>query len=550
MALLLRADNLRVFFGIHTLFNIKTIEIHEGDRIGLVGDNGVGKSTLLSVLYGEKLPDEGAVDRAAKAAMVRQFGIAETVEAMDEAIRGRLSAKRAVHEGISGGEMERLRIARALSTGAPLLFADEPTTNLDFDGLAQATQVLSQHRGALVLVSHDRALLDALCTSIWALEAGELRVFPGNYTVYRRQKERERDFQRFEYDQYRKEQVRLRSAIVGVKDSAQSVRKAPKRMGNSEARLHKRGGGTTAKARLERQANALQTRLQNLDVKERPREESQIKMTFRDRESVASAAAVRITNLHLQAGGRTLLGNTTTTLRTGKRTVLVGPNGCGKTTLLRAIRAQEQGVQISPGVTIGWFGQETLDTLDLSRTLLENVMAESVLPVHETRTILARMGLTARDMEKPAPVLSGGERAKTALARLIASGATLLLLDELGNHLDLNALEALEDMLAAYEGTLLLVSHDRHMIDRVAQQLWLFENNGLTVFDGNLTALMESRAAKQKPDDGLGIDILQMRMAALLSRMSHPKKGDRPEMLEAEYEAMAAELRQLRRGGQ
>ncbi|MDL2319027.1 ATP-binding cassette domain-containing protein [Eubacteriales bacterium OttesenSCG-928-A19] len=545
MSLLLRAENLRVLFGIRTIFDIDTIEIFDGDRIGLVGDNGAGKSTLLSVLHGDLKPDEGEVRVFARSAIVRQFGEAETAEEVDAAVKARLRAKDAAHEGISGGELERLRIAQALSVRAPLLYADEPTTNLDFDGVDQVRKALRQHRGALVLISHDRALLDDVCTTIWELEDGKLRTFPGNYSAYRQQKAQELDFQRFEYQQYRSEQARLRSAIVGVKESSRSVRKAPRRMGNSEARLHTRGGGTVAKQRLERTASTLQSRLENMEVKERPREEAKIRMALEGRGGVTSAVAVRAEHLTLKAGGHTLLRDAAFTLPTGKRTVLVGPNGSGKTTLLRAIRDEAECVRISPGVRIGWFGQETLDTLDLERTLLENVMRDSILPEHDARTLMARMGLTAGDMDKPASVLSGGERAKAALARLMAGDATLLLLDEPGNHLDLHALEALEEMLASYQGTLLMVSHDRRMIDRVAEQLLLMENGALKRFDGNLTDWENHQ--KPRPQEDLSEDILRMRMSALLARMSAPRKGDRREELEAEYESMQAQLQSMRR---
>ncbi len=543
MALLLRAENLRVLFGIRTIFDIETIEIFDGDRIGLVGDNGAGKSTLLSVLHGDRAPDEGTVRRYADSAIVRQFGEAEDAPA-DSAFAARLRAKDDVHEGISGGELERLRIARALSIRAPLLLADEPTTNLDFDGVAQVRKALSAHRGALLLISHDRALLDDLCTVIWELEDGKLHIYPGNYTDYREQKERTRDFQRFEYQQYRQEQARLRAAMAETKESARQIKKTPKRMGNSEARLHKRGV-EGVREKVEKSAKAMQSRIDNMEAKERPREDGQIRMALSGRQGITSQAAVRVDNLALRAGGQTLLQKASFTLATGARTVLVGPNGCGKTTLLRAIRDELPGVRISPGVTIGWFGQETLDTLDLSLTLLENVMRDSLLPVHQARTLMARMGLTAADMEKPASVLSGGERAKAALARLMACGATLLLLDEPGNHLDLRALEALEEMLSAYEGTMLLVSHDRRMIDRVAQRLLLFENGELSSFDGNLEDLERARAPK--PASAMDEDILRMRMTALLARMSAPKKGDKPDALTAEYDALAEQLRQMRR---
>lgn len=548
MGLLLRADALRVFFGLRTIFSIDTIEIFDGDRIGLIGDNGAGKSTLLSVLHGDRPADEGTVRRFARSAIVRQFGAPEAAETVDASIRARLQAKDEVHEGISGGELERLRITQALSVQAPLLFVDEPTTNLDFDGVDQVRGILATHRGAMVLVSHDRALLDALCTSIWALEDGTLRVFPGNYSAYREQKARELDFQRFEYAQYRAEQARLRSAIIGVKDSARSVRQAPRRMGNSEARLHKRGSGTTAQGRLERTAGTLQSRLDSLEVKERPREDAQVRMMLEGRGGITSAVAVSASHLTLTAGEKTLLRDASFDLPTGKRTVLVGPNGSGKTTLLRAIQRGADGIRKSPGVILGWFGQETLDTLDPSLTLLENVLRDSVLPAHQARSLMAYMGLSAADMEKPAAVLSGGERAKAALARLMAGNATLLLLDEPGNHLDLHALEALEDMLSAYQGTLLLVSHDRRMIDHVAQRLLLLEDGRLQPYDGSLTEWEAHKAPRVQ--DTLSADIIRMRMAALLAQMGAPrqKKGYRREDAEAEYDQLVRQLQSIQGG--
>ncbi|MEG0767521.1 MAG: ATP-binding cassette domain-containing protein, partial [Clostridia bacterium] len=169
----LQADHLLVQVGARTLFHIERLDIWDGERIGLVGENGAGKSTLLSVLYGDRLPDAGTVTRMCACAMVRQFGEAE--EGFDPAIAARLHEVDA-HVGMSGGEETRRKLSHALAMQAPLLLLDEPTTHLDFEGLRAVQETLQAYAGAMVLVSHDRELLDALCTRIWALEDGGLQV--------------------------------------------------------------------------------------------------------------------------------------------------------------------------------------------------------------------------------------------------------------------------------------------------------------------------------------------------------------------------------------
>ena len=172
---LLQARDLKKSFGVRTLFSVDKLEVHDGDRIGLVGANGAGKSTLLNILFGGEPADEGTIDRRCPIALVRQSGEAEGEG------DGRTLREWAVADGArkSGGERTRAALAAAFSRGDPLLFADEPTTNLDLDGIETLQKQLRGYRGAVVLVSHDRALLDRVCTAIWAIEEGTVRVFPG-----------------------------------------------------------------------------------------------------------------------------------------------------------------------------------------------------------------------------------------------------------------------------------------------------------------------------------------------------------------------------------
>ena len=192
---------------------------------------------------------------------------------------------------------------------------------------------------------------------------------------------------------------------------------------------------------------------------------------------------------------------------------------------------------------IGYFSQETLSSLQESASILQNVMRSSILPEHLARTILFRMGFAARDLHKEVCILSGGERARVVLSILLCGDYNVLLLDEPGNHLDLTALEALEEMLSLYQGTLLMVSHDRRLIDRVAQRLIVFEEGALREFEGNLADYERER--NREDDARIEIEKLRMRMAEVISRISAPRKGDDKMRLEAEFDALARQLREM-----
>ena len=546
--ILLEARDIAVLIGDRRLLNLDHLCIYDGDRIGLIGENGAGKSTLLAILAGDRRPDSGWVRKSCTVALIRQTGDAE--DALSGQLRSEFTAPES-RAGLSGGEQTRRRIAGALSTGAPLLLADEPTTDLDAGGIARLTERLAAHDGALLLVSHDRSLLNRLCTRIWHLEDGRIADYPGNYASYQAQFERRRERQQFEYDQYRAEARRLRAAAQQRAEWASSVKKAPKRMGNSEARLHTREY-TNSVLTQSHAKQKLQARLERLEKKERPRDLPDIRMALGAASPIAARTALTAHIESLRAGEGQLLRDARFTLPTGSRTALLGPNGCGKTTLLRALRGETDvewrgDIRFNPGARLGWFDQDHARALALERTALENVRDASALPEADCRTILARLNLRGDDVFKPAGVLSGGERAKVALARLLAGDYNLLILDEPTNHLDLFTLQTLEALLARYGGTLLFVSHDRAFVQAVATRLLRFEGRSLVPFEGTL-ARMEAEQARDRSAEQKQLEItaLQMRMAALAARMAKPKKGDRPEALTAEYDALSEQLRALK----
>ena len=354
------ADCLRKSFGPRQLLDLDRLAVYDGEKIGLIGENGAGKTTLLRLLAGETEADAGTVRRSCSLAFIHQQG-KEEGEA-DEQMRALFRAKEQ-RNGLSGGEMTRNRIAAALSARPQLLLADEPTTDLDEEGLELLRRQLKAFSGAIILISHDRALLRLLCRRIWYLEDGKITDFPGGYDAFMEERARRRERQQFEYEQYKTEQKRLKESAQRMAEKASSVRKAPSRMGNSEARLHTREW-TDSVLQLSHAKRTLQNRMERLEVKEKPRNLPDIRMKLGVASPVEAGTILRMQCDRLAAGKTLLLEQTALTLPTGSRTALMGGNGCGKTTLLRVLTGQSEApvsfdgtVQFNPAARIGWFDQ-------------------------------------------------------------------------------------------------------------------------------------------------------------------------------------------------
>ena len=547
---ILECNGVRVSFGDRLVLDLDHLSVYDGERIGLIGENGAGKTTLLRILAGELAPDEGQIRRLSPAAMIRQQGDAD---AGDDAETRALFQARESREGLSGGEMTRNRIAGALSARSGLLLADEPTTDLDREGLALLRKKLAGFPGAVLLVSHDRALLREICERIWYLEDGKITVFPGGYDDFMAERLRQRERAAFEYSQYKTEVKRLKESAQRMTEWASQVKKAPSRMGNSEARLHTHEY-TNAVLGLSSAKRKIQNRMEHLEVKEKPRTMPVITMKLGVTHPVEAKNALEFRCACLQAGGKTLLRDAGFVLPAGSRTALLGPNGCGKTTLLRVLSDQAgSGVQFrgsvrfNPAVRAGWFDQHHESTLNPEAGVLENILRESVHPEHFARTVMACLGIRGDNVYKPLKLLSGGERAKTALGKLLLMDCNTLLLDEPTNHLDLFTMEELEKLLSNYGGTLLFVSHDEEFIRKTATRIVAFENGSLKTYEGGWEELNAPRKKDTSEEDRkIAITKIEMQMAAISARLSSPKKGDRPDLLQEEYLRLSARLRELK----
>lgn len=539
--MLLEVRNLVKYYGDRLILTIEELKVYDNDRIGIVGLNGSGKTTLLNILAGKTAGEEGWVKCYGSLAYIEQLeeeGLSR--RAIEETLAHKFALPETYRDSLSGGEKTKFKIAAALSQETSLLLADEPTANLDMDGIKLLEAELQEYRGALLLVSHDRELLDNLCNKIWELEDGKVKVYRGNYSAYLAQKTLERQRQAFEYEQYRREKARLTAALHEKREQSRAVRKVPKRMGNSEARLNKMGHQKAKKA-LDKAAKALETRIQQLEPKEKPKTLPQLKLDLAAVADLHAKIILEGKELNKAFGSRVLFQDASFQLASGTRTALVGPNGSGKTTLLKMIMAGEPGINQAHNLRIGYFSQE-LDILNEEQTILENLLA---LNSDETlvRTLLARLMFRRDQVYKKVAVLSGGERVRAALGKIMVSDYNLLVLDEPTNYLDTFSLEAMEEVLVAYPGNLLFVSHDRRFINKVANNLLLIRDKKIVHFPGNLEQYEQHLERKQRP---LGEEeklVLELRLNEIIAKLSLPGKDDDVETLEEEYRQLLKRLK-------
>jgi macrolide transport system ATP-binding/permease protein len=540
--LLIEAQNIKKYYHDRKIIEFDDFKVYSGDKIGIVGQNGSGKTTFLNILSGEVETDEGYVRRFCDITYIRQFSD-EEIEADQKEI-SRMNLSQIADQAVcSGGELTRIKIANAFSKNNLLVFADEPTSNLDFRGVEILKERLSQV-DSMLLISHNRDLLDSLCNKTLEIRDGKIKIYNGNYSFYKDQRGIEQKNEMVEYEKYVSEKTKLTNAIENRQRRSGKMRKAPKRMGNSEARLHTRQANEKQE-KIHNAVNSLRTRLEKLEVKESPKELPMIQLDFSLTNPPANRIVISAENFSFSYGKKKIFQNTGFRIFNGSKTALLGENGVGKTTLLNLIAGSGNGsIKIVPKARIGYFYQG-FENLQQNMTVLDNVMAESVQSQTVARTILARLLITGDDVYKKVEVLSGGEKIKVSFAKLFVSSANVFLLDEPTNYLDMSSIEALENMLSCYEGTVLFVSHDRAFVNRVADRLLLIENQSISEFDGNLDKLEKYKKQQIQKDINDPEQIaLQMRMTEIIAKLS--RQDANKDELEAEYGRLLKKLRERR----
>jgi ATP-binding cassette, subfamily F, member 3 len=534
------ASNLRKELSGSLLFDGVSFSVERRDRVALSGPNGTGKTTLLRILAGEteKHGGELAFEKGTRIALhdqrppleqdltVREYVISgardlvalerelqELEQAMaagahDQATLNRYAAAQArlEHAGgygwrdhaasvlrglgfddadldrplrtFSGGELTRASLARALGGDPDLLLLDEPTNHLDVASLEWLERELQSLDAAVILVAHDRWFLEAVTTSTLELSSGRATFFPGPWHMWRREKA-----SRALHAQ--KEVARVEADIARLERFVERFRYKKDKAKQAQAKL-------THIGRLQKERSAAAGEAALLGRRQRTLGFEFLKPARSGR------TVVEADGLDVSIGGRALIANASFALERGEHVALVGPNGSGKTTLLESI-VGENGPRIGHGVQVGYFSQQEME-LDTRGSVLQCVQTMTGLNRPDSQALLGRFLFSGwEEHEKPVTVLSGGERRRLALAVTVASGANFLLLDEPTNHLDLDSREALEAALDAFPGTVLLVSHDRALLDAIAERTLAIEDRELRSYDGGWAEMLRRREQRAAP---------------------------------------------------
>lgn len=546
--LLASIDKLKKYYLDRLILDIYKLEIQENDKIGLVGANGAGKTTLIKTLIGDTDIDEGHVYLTNSYSYVSQNEDIKDLY-IDNKIKSLLNAPNKFEDYLSGGEKVKLKIVNALKEKKKLIIADEPTSNLDKESIKILEKMLKDHNGALLLVSHDRQFLDSLCNTIVEIDEGKIKVYKGNYTTYLKLKEKEVKRQEFEHEQYKTEKNRLENAKIQKNELKNSIRKTPKRMGNSEARLHKMGG-QRGKKNLDGNIKAIQSRIDKLEVKEKPNNINQIKIYIQDGMEIVSKNLIEVKDLTLQVDKKLLLNNVSFKIKRNKKIALIGENGCGKSSLLKEIlKNSNEAIKTNQKVKIGYFSQSQ-DTLNMNKSILDNIKEVSSFDETFIRINLNLFGFKGDEVYKKVGVLSGGEKVKVALCKIILEDNNLLLLDEPTNYLDIISMEALEKSLRSTNKTMLIVSHDRSFISSVCDYIIEIKDKSLREFNGNLNEYEKSKTIvkldKQEQIDKDKILVLENKLSHIISMLCIEDNINKKQEYEKEYESLLNKINKLK----
>ncbi|MBM9604742.1 ABC-F family ATP-binding cassette domain-containing protein [Desulfopila inferna] len=537
---MLSVNQLDTRYGKKHLFKNISARVHQGNRIGLVGVNGAGKSTLLKIMAGEMETDDGVVSRSkhftvsylpqessaiisdnslydeAKTAFSELLELQREAEEMNGklaaaapesgefqallqrqgelqhrldgsdiyAIQGKI--EKVLHglgfksedmdapvSSFSGGWIMRLMLAKMLLEAPSLLLLDEPTNHLDLDSLTWVEDFLKNYQGSMIIISHDRTFLDKTTNMTWEISLGNLTVYKGNYSYYLEEKKERQQIEKASYDN---QQAKIRQTMRFVERFR-------------------------AKSTKAKQVQSRVKQLEKMDVLEIAENEQQIRFSFPPAPP-SGKDVLFVEGLGKRYDDKTVFRDVNIFLQRGDKVAVVGVNGAGKSTLLRILAGQldydEGEIKYGANVKRSYFGQHQARELNPEFTALETMATSGEeMTVTRTRSLLGAFLFQGDDVDKKVSVLSGGEKSRLALATMIAKPANCMLLDEPTNHLDMSSQEVLQEAMQQYDGTVVVVSHNRYFLDSFINKVIVVKDGGVILHQGNVAEYLDRQARER-----------------------------------------------------
>lgn len=580
--IILACNDISLSFGTDTILDRVSCDLKQGEKAGLVGVNGAGKSTLFKIITGRLQQDSGDVfiskglrlgyldqnsgldtERTIWAEMLTTYSALISMEEKlklleksisrekdDERLHSMMkeydtllerfsreggyeynSRIRGVLRGLgfpdeqfelpvkalSGGQKTRIALAKLLLEEPDVLLLDEPTNHLDISAIEWLEDFLKGYKNAVLVISHDRYFLDAVTTKTIELENCVCTTYEGGYSVYAQKKAVDREIQRRHYEQQQKEIARMEAFIE------------QQRRWNREKNI----------IAAESRQKAID-RMEKLDAPKKLPESIKIKFNS---SMISGNDILSVEELSKNFPGKPLFKNISFNIKRGERIFLLGPNGCGKSTLLKILagRLEQTSGSFEYGhkIVLGYYDQE-LEGLNENNTVLEEVWNDNEKLTHtQIRNALAQFLFVGEEVYKTVGVLSGGEKSRVALTKLMLSGANLLLLDEPTNHLDVNSREALEEALLAFDGTLLAVSHDRYFIKKLASRIIEMSGNSLEDYKGDYAFYLDHRRPLQEDAGAKGQNLSASKLEHQESKEEKARRRKLEKQLAACEDAIA-----------